>query len=220
MKPIKTVPAETTGQPWVLWPAKAGLHGLPQAIYIVEESATWIGGDAEGTHDGLRDGAQRSHCAGRVRAYWLAHDWVDAGRALPDQGPLTLDQRLLGAIFGTLSDAVAQQRNEFAAKAQAEAEAAERAAVRAAREREQREANRRADEERRHRQHLEAVAMREAWRMVSRAVDILRDEGLDLPEGWADERYANAQKRILTEGCTDYERAADIVAEEFDLLEE
>lgn len=223
MKPIRIVPAETTGQPWVLWPEKAGLHGLQKAIYVVEESSTWIGGDAEGTHDGLRDGAQRSHCSGRVRAYWLAHDWVDSGRPLPDQGPLTPDQRLLGAIFGTLADAVARQRAEFAARAQAEAEAAQRAAAcaaRAAREREQREAQRRAYEERRERQRLESKAIREAWRMVSRATEILRGDGLDLPECWTDERYARAQKRILAESCTDYERAADIVAEEFDLLEE
>jgi hypothetical protein len=83
MQPIKIVSCETTGKSWVLWPHKASKHGLPAAIYVVEESATWVGGHAAGTHDGLRDGAAAPVCKRRVRAYWLAHDWVDAGRALP-----------------------------------------------------------------------------------------------------------------------------------------
>jgi hypothetical protein len=129
MKPIRIISAKTTAaRPWVLWADKASAHGLPRALYIVAESATWSEAAPAGTHDGLRDGEQRARCAGRVRAYWLAHDWVDAGHALPEAPILSLNDRLLATIFGTLAEAVEKQRAEFAARAEREAaEAAARA---------------------------------------------------------------------------------------------
>ena len=222
MQPIKIVPCESTGEPWVLWPRNAAKHGLSKAIYVVEESATWGGGHVAGTHDGLRDGYASPVCKGRTRAYWLAHDWVDAGRALPASDIETRrdpGDRLLLTIFGTLTDAVAKQREEFAAAA-----AAEKARVQAEREREAehlriREESKRADAEQRQRRLAENRALRAARLMVDEARAILLRDGLDLPAMPAPE-YERAAQRIHTEGCTDPERAADILAEEFGLLEE
>ena len=219
MKPVRIVPAETTGAPWVLWSGKASLHDLPRALYIVAESATWSEAAPAGTHDGLRDGEQRARCTGRVRAYWLAHDWVDAGHALPEAPIRSPDDRLLASIFGTLAEAVEKQRAEFAARAAVEAAEAAARAEREARYAEQREARRRADAEQRERRRAEAVAFQAAWDMVERAIDALQRDGLELPALGSNE-YMSAHRRILAESCADPERAADILAEECGLLEE
>jgi hypothetical protein len=83
MSPVKIVAAETTGDPWLLRPAKAGNHDLSWGWYVVEESATVIGQRDAGTHDGLRDGASSGRVTGRVRAYYRACDWLAEGRPLP-----------------------------------------------------------------------------------------------------------------------------------------
>ena len=47
--------------------------------------ARWLGGDAAGTHDGIRDGAQtaRVDMSRVVVQYCTAEDWIAAGNELP-----------------------------------------------------------------------------------------------------------------------------------------
>jgi hypothetical protein len=83
IKPVKTAAAQTTGEPWLLRPAKAGNHDLSWNWYVVEEASTIVGQYQAGTHDGLRDGASSGRVTGRMRSYYKASDWLAAGRPLP-----------------------------------------------------------------------------------------------------------------------------------------
>lgn len=226
MKAVKTIPCESTGKPWILWPDSASKHGLPRAMYVVTETAQTREGDPQGTHDGLRDGAQRGRILGRVREYFYAHEWVDAGNPLPQERADTLDNRLLGAIFGTPMDTVDTQRAAFAAQAAARAEYAREQA-----EREQRKAERIAAEK------AERLADEEAglaaYKLLSSAYITLRDvDGIDIDAllgevsfRWVRDHvrgtpaFVQAWRAIKIEGTADPERAADILAECLGVLE-
>lgn len=232
MKAVKVVPCESTGSPWVLFPANAGKHGLPSAIYIVDETSTFRGGAPEGTHDGLRDGEAKAYCTGRTRAYYLAHEWVEAGNPLPGKpaSEYTLNDRLLESIFGDLHSAVQKQAAEFAAKAVVEAE---RVAAQ--------EKKRLAEVERKEKERLRVEQERLVpMHLVNAALVELHNDGLDvahvLPLRWnsyqgcaeahnphdkaASAATMECYRRIRAEGATDPSRVADILAEILGLLEE